>query len=168
MIVISGNKYSQGERIAAIIHFLAAEGSKSYPELKERFSMISEATLQRDMTLLKETKVVVERKEPRVAKEVISRKVFLFFKDDEDIVGKTKKAMENLKQDFRQVTLDQIASHSGLSPDQIRSAAYALAPKLALLIGKDAIEAPPLPLIIGAREKKKWVIGRKRKHRTGS
>lgn len=168
MIPISKDKYGQGERIARIIHLLATEGSKSYPELRERFPKISEATLERDIKLLKKTKVVVDRKEARVVAGVISRKVFMFFKDDKDIVGKTKKAMENLKQDFNQVTLEQIASYSGLPPEKIVDTAYALAPKLNLLIGKEAKATPPPPLIVGAHEKKKPTLQRKQKQRTES
>ncbi|NIU82342.1 MAG: hypothetical protein GWN17_02125 [Candidatus Korarchaeota archaeon] len=71
----------------------------------------------------------------RARNDVNTRKVFVFFKDERDIVGKTRMAMENLKRTHRQVTLDLIASRAGLPPKEIHEAAYALAPELDLLIG---------------------------------
>ena len=65
VIPINNYKYGQGERIARIIHLLVTDGSKSYSELKKRFPKISEVTVERDIKLLKKTKVVVERKEAR-------------------------------------------------------------------------------------------------------
>jgi hypothetical protein len=142
---MSKDKFGQGERIARVIHLLVVDGGMSYPELRKRFSKCSEATIHRDIGLLKKVGLVVEKKVLKTTENVDSRKVFIFFKDDIDIVGKTKRAMEILKKDFRQVTLDQIASISGLPPTKITEAAYALAAQLDLLIGKEAIEAPPAP-----------------------
>jgi hypothetical protein len=75
--------------------------------------------------------------------------------------------MEKLKQDFHQVTLDQIASYTRLSPDEtFQNVAFTLAAKLGLLIGKEAIEVPLRPLVIGTQEKKKLALERKRNHKT--
>jgi hypothetical protein len=144
---MSKDKYGQGERIARMIHVLVAKGSMSFPELKKKFPKFSEATLRRDVRLLKKTRLVIERREPRTTDGSISRKVFIFFKDDKDIVGKTKNAMESLRGDHLQVTLDQIASLAGMPPTQIEEAAYALAPELNLLIGKDVIGKKDVPVI---------------------
>jgi len=147
------DKYGQGERIARIIHLLAERGSMSYPELEKRYPKSSKATLLRDMRLLKKTNLVVVRREPRTTDGRSSRKTFIFFKDNRDVVGKTKSAMEKLKKDYTQITLDLIASHAGLPPEDIKSAAYALAPELGLLIGETSKERPPSPLFVGAPPK---------------
>jgi len=86
--------------------------------------------------LLKETGLIKEKKESRIINGISTRKVFIFFKDDKDIIGRTKRAMENLKQTYSQVTLDLIASRVGLPPDKIQEAAYTLAAELNLPIGK--------------------------------
>jgi len=141
MIVMKREKYSQGERIAYMIHFLVTEGSKSYPELKKRFPMFSEATLLRDVELLMKTELIIEKPETRQINGISTRKIFIFFKDDKDVVGKTKKAMNDLKDEFYgQVTLDLIASRVGLPPETIRDAAYTLAPEVGLLIGMENIK----------------------------
>ena len=135
VIDIDSKKYSQGRRIASILYFLITKGSKSFPELKERFPMVSKATLERDIKLLREEGIVVDKKESRLVSTVNARKVFMFFKDDKDIVGKTKKAMENLKEmGYAQVTLDLIASKAGFPPKTLKEAAYSLAPKINLMI----------------------------------
>jgi len=130
-------RYSHGERIARIIHLLVTEGSKSFPELQKKFTMFSNATLQRDIKLLKETGLIIDKKESRPVDGIRTRKVFIFFKDDRDIVGKTEKAMKKLKPRYRQVTLELIASHAGLPPESIQEVAYTLAPNLDLPIGKE-------------------------------
>lgn len=129
---------------------MVTEGQQSFPELRNKFPMFSEATLQRDIKLLKETGLIVDRKidESRIVNGIDIRKVFIFFKDDKDIVGNTKKAMEILKHEYTQITLDQIASYAGLPPGMILNAAYALAPKLGLLIGSEAKEVPPSPIVV--------------------
>jgi hypothetical protein len=99
--------------------------------------MFSDATLQRDMKLLKETGLIIDKKESRLVDGIHTRKVFIFFKDDKDIVGKTKKAMEKLKRRYGQVTLELIASYAGLLSENIQEAAYTLAAKLDLPIGKE-------------------------------
>jgi DNA-binding transcriptional ArsR family regulator len=158
------DKVGQAERILRILHFLIMNGAKSYSEVGKGFPRVSQSTLERDMKLLKKTRLVVERKELKISDEKVSKKVFMFFKDDKDIVRNVDKAMENLKQDFCQVTLDQIASCSGLAPDDdMRRVAYALAPKLGLPIGREPIERPPDPLFVGAEEKTQTGSKKKRK-----
>lgn len=98
--------------------------------------MFSDATLQRDIKLLKETGLIIHKKESRLVDGICTRKVFIFFKDDRDVVGKTERAMEKLKRRYGQVTLELIASHAGLLPEDIQEAAYTLAAKLDLPIGK--------------------------------
>jgi hypothetical protein len=145
---MSKTKLSQGKRIALITHLLATDGAKSFYQLKEKFSMVSDATLRRDLKLLRETKLVVETREARNTDEHISRKIFIFFKDYSDIVGKTKDAMEKLKKDFCQITLEQIASKSGLPPDRIETVAYNLAPKLEILISQHSKQESPDVLFV--------------------
>ena len=61
-----------------------------------------------------------------------------------------KGAMEKLKEKgYEQVTLDMIASYTGLPPEEVKKHAYTLAPKLKLLIGNESREAPPKPLTVG-------------------
>jgi hypothetical protein len=150
VIVTNEDKYGQGERIARIIHLLAESGSKSYPELERKFPRSSKATLLRDIKLLKKTKLVVERREARTTDGRISRKTFTFFKDNKDVIGKTRNAMEKLKENYTQITLDLIASHAGLPPEDVKNAAYTLASELGLLIGKDSKDRPPAALLVGA------------------
>ena len=152
MIIISKDKYGQGERIARIIHLLVTEGAKSYFELREKFPMYSNATLGRDIKLLKKTGMVVERKEARTVGTTISRKVFIFFKDNRDVVGKIRKTIQDLKKEYSQITLDQIASRSGFPPRKVEEEAYSLASKLDMLIGKDPIQRPPDLHIAGAQK----------------
>lgn len=136
-MVMVKRSYSQGERIARIIHPLVTEGSKSFPELQKKFPTFSKPTLDRDIRLLKKTKLIIDKNESRLFDGIRTRKVFIFFKDDQDIIGRTKRAMEKLRQHYRQVTLELIASHAGLPPESIQKVAYALAPKLDLPIGKE-------------------------------
>jgi len=136
MIIMVKRRYSQGKRIARIIHLLVTQGSKSFPELQKKFPMFSDATLQRDIKLLKETGLIIHKKESRLVDGIHTRKVLIFFKDDRDIVGKTEKAMEKLKRRYSQVTLELIASYAGLLPENIQEAAYTSAAKLDLPIGK--------------------------------
>ena len=149
VIIINKEKYSQGERIARMIHLLLEEGSKSYPELQKKFPTSSKATLCRDIKLLTKTKLIIEKKEARTVANVISRKVFMFYKDSLDSIRKTRNAMEKLKTEYSQVTLDLIASYAGLPPDKIQEDAYTLARQLSLLIGKEATARPPSPLFVG-------------------
>jgi hypothetical protein len=142
---IKASRKSEGERIATIIYILTTTGGKSRLELKSRFPSVSQATLDRDIAILKREKLIVAKKEIRSIKGVDSRKVFIFFKDDKHIEEKTRKAMEILEKDYVQVTLFQIASLAGLKPDDFIDVAYELAPKLNLLIGQESIERPPNP-----------------------
>ena len=138
---------SEKRRIAQLIHLLASKGSMSRPELRRHFPKVSESTLTRDMKILKEVGLVKERRELRVVDGVAARKVFIFFKDDIDVLGRTRQAMLSLKENYTQVTLDQIASNAGLEPTKVTEAAYALARELKLQIGSNAIETPPRPLM---------------------
>jgi len=119
-----------------MIHLLATEGSKSPLELKRKFPMFSEATVNRDIKLLKKTGLIVEKRESRVVGEINTRKVFVFFGDHKDVTGKTRKAMERLKRGYTQVTLELIASYAGLPPKKVKREAYRLAPELGLPIGR--------------------------------
>jgi hypothetical protein len=139
-------KKTPGERIAAIIFILANSGGISRQELKGRFSKVSQAAIDRDIATLKREQLIVEKKEIRSINGVDSRKVFIFFKDDKDVQGRTRKAMEILEKEYVQVTLFQIASLAGLKPDDLISIAYELAPKLNLLIGQDSKVRPPTPV----------------------
>jgi hypothetical protein len=132
-----------GERIAIIIYILSEKGGKSRPELKERFPKVSQATLDRDIAILKRNKLIVEKKEIRSTEGRDSRKVFIFYKDNKDIGERTRKAMEKLEKDYVQVTLFQIASLAGLKPGVLTDVAYELAPKLNLMIGQESIMRPP-------------------------
>lgn len=142
---MKGSEMSEGERIASIIYILIMDGGISRPELKNRFPDVSQATLDRDIAILKNENLIIEKLESRSLNGVNSRKVFIFFKDSKNIEGKTRKAMETLEKDHVQVTLFQIASLAGLKPDDLINAAYELAPKLNLLIGQESIIRPPNP-----------------------
>ena len=148
-MVMRKEKISQGERIARIIHLLITDGSKSYPEIEEKFPMVSTSTIKRDIKLLKRLGLIVEKRVAKTTGEKNSRKVFIFFKDNKDVVGKTENAMEALKREFIQVTLDQIASRAGFPPSIVEEHAFALAPKLKLIIGKKEISVQPTPLVVG-------------------
>jgi hypothetical protein len=139
-------KKTPGERIAAIIFVLVTSGGISRQELKSRFPKVCQAALDRDIALLKREHLIVEKKEIRSINGVDSRKVFIFFKDDKDLQGRTRKAMEILEKEFVQVTLFQIASLAGLKPEALIDAAYELAPKLNLLIGEISQVRPPKPI----------------------
>jgi DNA-binding transcriptional ArsR family regulator len=132
-----------GRRIAQLIHLLVNKGSMSRPELMRRFPKMSESALSRNLKILKEEGLIKERRETRLVDGVATRKVFFFFKDDTDVLGRTRQTMLSLKKEHIQVTLDQIASNVGLEPKVITEAAYALARELDLQIGSNAIVAPP-------------------------
>ena len=151
LLLAKSANYGQGERIARMIHLLVTKGGQSYPELEKRFPKCKPLTIHRDIKLLKKTGLIVEKRKQKTMGQVISRKVFIFFKDNRDVVGKTKDAMENLKQEYSQVTLDLIACHAGFPPEEIRVAAYNLAPQLDLLIGKEEKQKPPSPLVVGKK-----------------
>jgi hypothetical protein len=104
---------------------------------------VSQPTLDRDSTILEHEGLIVEKKEVRSTDGLDSCKVFMFFKDDKDIQGRTRKALEILKEDYVQVTLFQIASLAGLKPEVLVDVAYELAPKLNLFIGQESTIRPP-------------------------
>jgi hypothetical protein len=155
--VIRQTEFGQGKRIARIVYILAKEGGKSRPELKARFNKISESSFDRDISLLKSTGVIVVQRKPETTVTKISGKtvtrvsriVYIFFKDNTDIVGRTRKAMRTLAVDFSRITIDQIASTAGLPPRQIEEHAYRYAPTLNIQIGKEPLERPPNGLFVG-------------------
>lgn len=134
---------SEKRRIASLIHLLATKGSICRQELRKHFPGVSESTLTHNLKILKDEGLVKERRQSKTVDGIVARRVFFFFKDDVDVLGRTRQTMLSLRENYVQVTLDQIASNVGLEPKVVTEAAYALARELNLQIGSSAIEAPP-------------------------
>lgn len=143
-------RIGQARRVASILLRLITEGAKSFPELKKPFPNVSDSAINRDLKILCDVGLVVKKTEPRFVNGKTTRKVFLFFMNNKDVKGRTLTTMQNLKNcGYQQVTLDMIASHAGFPPRELEEIAYALAPKVGLLIGSECVEAPPEPLKVG-------------------